>query len=83
MAAKKRVSIVPDPPSMDVSQNNYAMSMAIREEHLAYQHGGVTAADQPKGGVIFLFHIFYSIRCELLTFSSLLFFDSFWTSSSL
>ncbi|KHN73777.1 Alpha-2B adrenergic receptor [Toxocara canis] len=43
MAAKKRVSIVPDPPSMDVSQNSYAMSMAIREEHLANQ---IAAVDQ-------------------------------------
>uniref|UniRef100_A0A914RR43 Uncharacterized protein n=1 Tax=Parascaris equorum TaxID=6256 RepID=A0A914RR43_PAREQ len=58
MAAKKRVSIVPDPPSMDVSQHNYAMSMAINEEHLAYHRGGVTAADQPKGGVFPLFLIF-------------------------
>ncbi|VDK48171.1 unnamed protein product [Anisakis simplex] len=35
VAAKKRVSIVPDPPSMDISQNTYATSLAIREEHLA------------------------------------------------
>ncbi|VDM38841.1 unnamed protein product [Toxocara canis] len=47
MAAKKRVSIVPDPPSMDVSQNSYAMSMAIREEHLANQ---IAAVDQANHG---------------------------------